>query len=203
MVRADEAEAAVLHYIKELVNTAEFEALARGEIEDLLATDGQGAQTRLRAIEKQISRLERRLEWVIDQAAKNPKLRSKFRETCERYENRSADLRQEAEQLRQQTAQQEGRVRQANRIYELLVRFQPAWEALGDDEPRKVIALLLEKAAATSGEGEVIIYLKAHFLPEHEARIPALHWSKRPKTGPLSLTPRQCHGLTRNETQPI
>ncbi len=194
-VRADAAEAAALAYVRSLVDTPQFQALARGEIEGLLAEDERDIEAKLAEIEKQRQNIERKLDWVIDQAANEPGLRARFEKTSATYTGQIAVIEEEARQLRGQVEHRGTRTRDAQKICDLLTRFDPVWETLAHDERREVVALLLESAIVSRGEGEVVVRLKAHFLPEEEARIPALQWQGRPAVGPMSLRPRECEAL--------
>ena len=194
-LQADSVHAAAVEYIRAVVHTPEFQALSRGEIDELLAEDNRYTEVRLEEIDKQVHDLDGQLDWLIHQAAKNPQIRPSFDKKIATYTEQMSVVQRDGEQLRRQREQRKTRTRDAHKVCELLKSFDPVWETVAHDERREVAALLLETATATGGEGEVILQLKAHFLPLQEVRIPALHWGKRPTMGPLSLTPRQCEAI--------
>jgi DNA-binding CsgD family transcriptional regulator len=195
MFRADEIETAVLDYLHRLVDTPEFAVLARGELEQLLSDDGASLEARLGEIEQRQRELDRQMDWLIEEAARQPGLRARFDQKCAAWEEQRAALQQEAERLRQRLTQRESRIQEAQRVRVVLEDFARTWGALDCDERREMAHLLLETAVARQGEGEAVVQLKAPFLPEQEVRLPMRHWSKRPLHGPLALTTRECEVL--------
>ncbi len=195
MLRAEEVEPAALQYLRTVVDTPEFASLSRGELEALLGSDEANVDARLCEIEKQQRVLERQLDWLVEQTATQPGLRSRFHRKCEAWQEQHAALQQEAERLRHRLTQRDRRAQEAERVRELLAGFDVVWAALDHDERREMANLLLETAVVQRGEGEAIVQFKAPFLPGQESRFSARQWSKRPNGGPLSLTPRECEAL--------
>lgn len=195
MLRAEEIERATVDYFQRLVGTPEFAALARGELEHLLDDDGANLEKRLGEIDKRQRDLDRQMDWLIEQAARQPNLRARFDHKCAAWQAEQAKLQEEAGHLQARLANGERRVQDAQRVHVVLADFVTTWGALDCDERREMAHLLLETATADQGEGEVVVHLKAPFLPEQEVRLPMRHWAKRPRRGPLALTLRECEAL--------
>lgn len=195
MFRADEIEQATLTYLRQLVDTDEFAALARGELAQLLDDDGGHLEARLGEIANRQQELDRQIDWLIEEAARQPNLRSRFDDKCAARQAEQAKLQEEAGRLRERLAKSEVRVREAERVHTLLEDFGATWDALDCDERREMAHLLLETAAARQAEAEVSVRLKAPFLPEQEVCLPMRQWSRRPLHGPLALTIRECEVL--------
>jgi len=185
----------MLNAVRESATSEDVRRPAAERLAKVLSADEVSAQERIRQLERRIGKLGGEIEWLIDEAAKRPEVRSSFDKRLAVHQERLSRLEADLADLRARQADVEERTEQLEAIHQVLLDFDAIWRGLDTAERRRVIAILFEEMTLSATQGGSLLRMKPFFGETAEVLIPALSMRNRPKHGLQSLTKRQCEVL--------